>query len=210
MAEENDQQSNVATDKKNGKGKKGELHQLPPVDLKPGQKAKVREVRPPAEAPKTWPAPEVEAIAARLINGKYPHMSVLRGARIAFLFSNAEREGDLDVAKVQRFSSTYSFLFPDGGVPQFVVRVSKPQWDRIPEDLQLQCVYSYLLRMGTDSNGRWTIERPDVIGFLAELEVFKGLPAWWNKGFARAKQLGLFDGLATAELVDDQRQPAHI
>jgi hypothetical protein len=210
MPDENDQQANVASDKKNGKGRA--MKHVSEIDpLKPGQKAKPqRERRPPAEAPKTWPAPEVEAIAARLINGRYPHMSVLRGARIAFLFSNAEREGELNVAKVSRFSSTYSFLYPDGGVPQFVYRTSKPQWDRVPEDLQMQCVFHYLLRMGTDSNGRWRIEPPDVIGFLSELDTFKDLPAHWNDGFKRARQLGLFDNVAATELVAPAiATPAH-
>ena len=206
MPEENDQHANVAEDKpKRRRGGNGKVQQLHPGQQ---EKPKTREQRPPAEAPRTWPAADVEAIAENLIHDSgYPHMSVLRGARIAYLFSNAEREGDMDVAKAQRFSSTYSFLYPDGGVPQFVLRVSKPQWDRIPDDLRIQCAYHYLLRFGTDENGRWRIERPDVVGFLAELNQFKGLAQRWNAGVERARQLGLFDSVASTELARASEQP---
>lgn len=204
MPEENDQHANVSADRKSGKIRHIGEAMNGDKPLKPGQRAKKKDPRPPAEAPKTWPAPEVEAIANHLIGGKYPHMSVLRGARISYVFSNAEREGDMNVAKAQRFSSTYSFLYPDGDVPQFVLRISKPQWDRIREDLQIQAVYHYLLRFGTDANGRWRIEPPDVIGFLAELDQFKGLGDRWNEGFKRARQLGLFDGVAAVELAREE------
>lgn len=206
MPAENDQHANIDEDKKNGRRKKGgDLHHLRPVnELKAGQKAKVKEKKAPAESPRTWPAPEVARVANILINGKRAHMSVLRGARIEFVFSNAEREGDPhDLAKAQRFSSTYSFQYAGKTVPQFVLKVSKPQWDRLPEDLYEEALYHYLLAFSTDSNGRWRIERPDIIAFAAEIQEFPNSPRW-NKGLVRARQIGLFDGIASAELADSE------
>lgn len=170
------------------------------TQLKPGQRAKVNEKRPPAEKLVTWPAPELAAIAGTIINSRRLHMGALRSVPIAFAWSNAEREGDPNnVAKATRFNRQYAFLVAGQGkqVPEFVLRVSKPQWDRIPEDLQEQAMYHYLLHFSTDTDGRPRIETPDVIGFSAELEEFKGQQRW-NAGFIRARQMGLFDGVASA------------
>jgi putative metallopeptidase len=169
--------------------------------LRPGQKAKGKEEpRPPAEAPRTWPAPEVASIANALIRSARPHMGALRSLRIDYVFSNAEREGEMDLATAQRFNRTYSYLSAGKEPPTFLLRISKPQWDRVPDDLKEQAVYHYLLRFGTDTNARPRIVRPDLVGFLAEAEQFKDAGERWNQGFKRAIQLGLFDGVASAEL----------
>jgi hypothetical protein len=175
------------------------------VELRAGQKEKVTEHRPPAEAPRTWDAPEVRELAEGLIASGLPHMSALRPPiGIAYVFSNAEREGDRNnLAKAQRFNATYSFLYErHGRAPEFLLRVSKPQWDRVPDDLKPQALYHYLLWFGTDTMGRPRIEQPDVVAFGAEIEVFKGQPRW-NEGLRKARQLGLFDGLASAEVVEE-------
>ena len=177
------------------------------TELRPGQKEKVKEPKAPAEAPRTWPAPDVEAIANRLIASARPHMGHLRAMKIAYLFSNSEREGEMDLAQAQRFNRTYSFLY-EGEAPTFLLRVAWAQWDRLPDDLREQAIYHFLLRMGTDSNSRPKIVRPDVIGFLAEADQFKDAGSRWNKGFKRAIQLGLFDGVAAAEIVEREATPA--
>jgi hypothetical protein len=179
------------------------------TELRPGQKAKVKEpkeVRPPAETPRTWDAPEVRAIADLLRSGRLPHMSALRGLKIVYVFSNAEREADPNnVAKAQRYNATYSYHYEGSVTPEFILRVSKPQWDRIPDDLRAQAVYHYLLWLGTDTAGRPRIEKPDVVAFSAEIEQWKGAPKW-NEGLKRAQQLGLFDGVASAELIEAGRR----
>ncbi len=188
-------------DRKNGK-----VHRL--KDLKAGQKAKTKEKRPPAEAPRTWPAPEVGSIANALIRSARPHMGALRNLRIEYIFSNSEREGEMDLAAAQRFNRTYTYQFVGKKPPTFLLRVSKPQWDRVPDDLREQAIFHYLLRFGTDTNSRPRIVRPDLVGFLAEAEQFKDAGARWNQGFKRAIQLGLFDGVASTELIDRETTTA--
>ena len=160
-------------------------------ELRPGEKAKVKDPTPPAEAPRTWKAPEVRDVAYRLIQARRPHMSQLSSLRIEYVFSNADHEGDLDLAKAIRFNPTYGYLYEeDDHVPQFVLRVSKAQWDNVPSDRREAAVYHFLLRMSLDEHGRPHIEAPDVVAFAAEQEQFGDQ---WNKGLQRVRQLGLFE-----------------
>jgi len=53
------------------------------------------------------------------------------------------------------------------------------------------------------------VEPHDFEGFLSELEEFKDSSARWNEGYVRARQLGLFDGIASAELVENIETPTH-
>jgi hypothetical protein len=163
-------------------------------ELRPGEKAKVKDPNPPAEAPRTWRAPEVRDVAYRLIAAKRPHMSQLKQMHIEYVFSNADHEGELDLAKAIRFNPTYGYLYEDEGavVPQFILRVAKGQWDNVPTDLREQALYHYLLQFSVDEHSRPAIEKPDVVAFAAEIEQFPG-DRRWNKGLQLARQMGLFD-----------------
>lgn len=162
-------------------------------ELRPGEKAKVKDPSPPAEAPRTWKAPEVRDVAYRLIAAKRPHMGQLSNIKIEYVFSNADHEGELDLAKAIRFNPTYGYLYEeDEHVPQFILRVSKAQWDNVPTDLREQALYHYLLQFSVDEHARPAIEKPDVVAFAAEIEQFPG-DRRWNKGLQLARQMGLFD-----------------
>lgn len=162
-------------------------------ELRPSEKAKVKEPRPPAESPRTWRAPEVMEVAYRLIQSGRPHMRQLAGMRIEYVFSNADHEGENDLAKAIRFNPTYGYLFEDDdAVPQFILRVSKAQWDNVPTDLREQALYHYLNFFSVDEHSRPAIEKPNVIAFAAEIEQFPG-DRRWNKGLQLARQMGLFD-----------------
>lgn len=207
MPDENDQHDNAADAKRNGKARKnGELHQLRPLEeLKAeGEKPKAREPRPPAERTRFWPAPELEHIANTLINeGKAPHMSVLRQARILFLWTNAERVGE-DRGQAQRFNAKYGYT--EDLAHDFVLTFSQPQLERTPEDLWPAVVYHQLLHLDRDTANRWRIEHHDYEGFLAELEFFREATVQLSEGLTRARQMGLFDNVASAELAE--KEPA--
>lgn len=168
------------------------------TQLRPGQRT--RGIRKPKEkkpAIRHWEADEVEAIANRLIGqGGLDHMSVLRQAKILYLFTNAERIAGEDVAGATRFNATYAYK--PALTNDFVLKVSKPQWDRLQEDAKPAAVYHFLLHFGSDTNGRWRIEPHDFEGFIAEGKHFKQT---WNEGGRRARQLGLFDKVASPQLV---------
>ena len=194
MPEENDQHANVASDKKNGK-----IHQLKPPKA-PKPKA-AKEPRAPKERTRFWPAPELEHIANLLINqGRLPLLSVLRQARILYLWTNAERVAGEDRAQAQRFNAKYGYT--DDLAHDFVLTFSQPQLSRVAEDLWPAVVYHYLLHLGSDTVGRWKIEKHDFEGFLAELEHFRDQVLELSEGLRKARQLGLFDGIATAELAE--------
>ncbi len=85
---------------------------------------------------------------------------------------------------------------------------SKPQWDRIPEDLHELVVVHFLLHLGSDTVRRWRIEPHDFEGFLSEIDEYRGRGQadHWQEGMRRARQMGLFDGIASAELVESGRR----
>jgi hypothetical protein len=167
------------------------------TELRPGQKAKTKEPKPPAEATRFCVAPEVKQIANTLITqGLLPHMSVLRQARILYLFTNAERIAGENVMQAQRFNAKYAYR--DELRHDFILTISKPQWDRTAEDLQSAVIYHGLLHFDSDTTGRWRIAPHDFEGFISELEQFP--QATWQEGLRKARQLRLFDSVASAEL----------
>lgn len=198
--------------KNNGKHNGDELTHIgdikvltPEGDIKPdGGKRKKAEPSGPKESTRFWKAPEVETIANQLVNqGRLPHLSVLRQAKILFLFTNAERLTDENIAHAHRFNATYAYM--PGLEHDFVLKVSKPQWDRTPDELRPAIVYHFLLHFDSDSMGRWRIAPHDFEGFVSELEQFP--ESTWQEGMKKARQLGLFDTVAQPEVVD-KREPA--
>jgi hypothetical protein len=166
-------------------------------------KKKAKDPKPPAELTRFWEAPEVEQIATVLITqGRLPHMSVLRQARILYLFTNAERIAGENVMQAQRFNAKYAYR--EDLQHDFILTISKPQWDRTPPDLQSAVIYHGLLHFDSDTTGRWRIAPHDFEGFISELEQFP--TATWQEGLRKARQLGLFDNVASAELADAGRE----
>jgi len=145
----------------------------------------VKEKKPPVRFTE---APDVARIANELIQKEgLTGMWALRQARILYLFSSADRIAGEDVGHAGRYPKKFTYA------PKlefdFVITISRPQWEKLADDLKPAAVYHYLLHCGSDINGRWHVEPHDFEGFYAEGMNFKP----WNDKLVKAKQLGLFD-----------------
>lgn len=99
------------------------------------------------------PAPEVAAIAARLIDLFHPH---LRGVRIEYVFvSEAPRHGGRPVNGLMRVvTGLYAFLatpdFEGEPEPFFCMEITRPIWDVKPAEWRVALVDHELSHAGYD------------------------------------------------------------
>jgi len=151
-------------------------------------KSKIVELpKPPADgATRHAKAPEVESVAGELIPSPGLALTHLRDQKILYLFTTAKQIG------CNGFAATR--LFPAWARPlgrfDFLIVVSKIQWDNAPERVRLAGVAHALSHCEISDRGAATIAHHDYEDFGL---VAKRFGAWSEGGRIVAKQLRLLD-----------------
>lgn len=149
----------------------------------------------------------VRTVAARLINarGEVPGLrnytggsgltldglSALRQARIAFLFSTAEKVGRDALAQASKFAKKLWPLVKEEF--DFLIVTSRPQWDRLTEEQRFALTYHELRHCDQNEKGSWVVVDHEFSGFYSEIKYF----GFWNeRARTMAQQMSLWDSKA--------------
>jgi hypothetical protein len=151
---------------------KGEVVKLPKKALRSGQRHKAR-TKKPRIITTFVEAPDVEQRANVMIGQDAFRLRSLAQAKILYLYTSAERVagGCVDgIIRTGRYPRV--FRYKPALKYEFLVLVSRPQWDRASDEDRTRIAYHALRHFWSDSDGRWRVETHDLEGFLSEVEFF--------------------------------------